>query len=131
MATMKLYLAARYDRRSEMRDVSAALAKAGHFVTSRWIYPRQSGPDLVSAIEDIEDLMEADCLVSFTERPIQSAPWAARGGRHVEFGVALASGKRLVVIGPRENIFHHLPRVDVFPTLGDWLAVLTSATAPS
>lgn len=69
--------------------------------------------------------------MKLTLRPSQSAPWAARGGRHVEFGVAVASCKRLVVIGPRENIFHHLPRVEVFPTLGEWLELFTRGPASS
>lgn len=116
---MRIYLAARFDRGAEMLDVAAALSRAGHFVTSRWIHGRQAGPDLVSAVEDVEDLASADCLVSFTEYPTQGVPWAARGGRHVEFGIALASGKRLCIVGPRENVFHHVPRVEVFIDLAD------------
>ncbi len=111
---MRIYLAARFDRSAEMVGVAGVLARAGHFVTSRWIHGRQNSPDLLSAVEDVEDLTRADCLVSFTERPTEGVPWAARGGRHVEFGVAVAMGKRLCVVGPRENIFHHLPRVEVF-----------------
>jgi hypothetical protein len=121
---MKIYLAARFDRSGEMLGVAAALSRAGHFVTSRWIHGRQNAPDLVSAVEDIEDLADADCLVSFTERPTEGVSWAARGGRHVEFGVAVATGKRVCVVGPRENIFHHLPRVEVFRSLDELVAGL-------
>jgi hypothetical protein len=121
---MRIYLAARFDRSGEMLDVASALSRAGHFVTSRWIHGRQNAPDLVSAVEDIEDLADADCLVSFTERPTEGVSWAARGGRHVEFGVALATGKRVCVVGPRENIFHHLPRVEVFRSLDELVAGL-------
>jgi hypothetical protein len=121
---MRIYLAARFDRSSEMLDVAATLSRAGHFVTSRWIHGRQNAPDLVSAVEDIEDLADADCLVSFTERPTEGVSWAARGGRHVEFGVAVATGKRVCVVGPRENIFHHLPRVEVFRSLDELIAGL-------
>ena len=71
----------------------------------------------MEAAEDLEDVLRADCLVSFTEEPAAGVAWAARGGRHVEFGIALAMGKRLCVVGPRENIFHHLPRVEVFRSL--------------
>jgi hypothetical protein len=121
---MRIYIAARFDRSSEMLDVGVGLARAGHFVTSRWIHGRQGAPDLVSAIEDIEDLADADCLVSFTEYPTQGVAWAARGGRHVEFGVALATGKRLCVVGPRENIFHHLPRVEVHRSVAELIEAL-------
>ncbi|HVZ70938.1 MAG TPA: hypothetical protein VHJ20_01070 [Polyangia bacterium] len=121
---MRIYLAARFDRSAEMLDVAAALSQLGHFVTSRWIYGRTNAPDLLSAIEDIEDLTDADCLVSFTEHPTKGVAWAARGGRHVEFGVALATSKRLCIVGPRENIFHHLPRVEVYRSLAELLDVL-------
>jgi hypothetical protein len=128
---MRIYLAARFDRSAEMRDVAGQLARAGHFVTSRWIYGRQNCPDLVSATEDIEDLTSADCLVSFTEYPVQAAPWAARGGRHVEFGVALAARLRLCIVGPRENIFHHLPKVEVYRTVGELLDGLAGRAEPA
>jgi hypothetical protein len=122
---MRIYLAARFDRSDEMRDIAASLARAGHVVTSRWIHRRQTGPDLVSATEDIEDLAAADCLVSFTEHPTRNVPWAARGGRHVEFGLALALGRRLCIVGPRENVFHHVPRVEIFPSATELLEALT------
>ena len=123
---MRIYLAARFDRSIEMLEVAASLARAGHFVTSRWIHGRQNAPDLVSAIEDVEDLADADCLVSFTEQPNRGVSWAARGGRHVEFGVALVTGKRLCVVGPRENIFHHLPRVETYTTVAELIAGLAN-----
>jgi len=114
---MKIYIAARYDRRFEMLGVAATLNRAGHEVTSTWIAGRADDLELVAAVEDLGDLARAECLVAFTEPPERGVAWAARGGRHVEFGVALAAGKRLCVVGPRENIFHHLPRVEVYPTL--------------
>jgi hypothetical protein len=36
-AAMRIYLAARYDRRHEMRDVARRLRAAGHAITSIWI----------------------------------------------------------------------------------------------
>jgi hypothetical protein len=39
----------------------------------------------------------------------------ATGGRHVEFGLALAQGKRVIIVGPRENVFHYLlPDAQIF-----------------
>ena len=110
---MRIYIASRYDRRFEMLGITGVLMRAGHSVTSRWIEGRGDGPE-VAAAEDFEDVLRADCLVSFTEEPAAGVTWAARGGRHVEFGLALAAGKRLCVVGPRENIFHFLPRVEVY-----------------
>ena len=42
------------------------------------------------ALEDYADVSAADIVVSFTEAP---GSGAARGGRHVEFGLALAWDK--------------------------------------
>lgn len=122
---MRVYIAARYDRRFEMLGVAASLIRAGHDVTSRWIEGGRGGDsDLVAALGDVGDLAHADCLVTFTEQPERNVAWAARGGRHVEFGIALACGKRLCVLGPRENVFHHLPSVEVYATVADLIAGL-------
>src|SRR4029079_13196343 len=108
-----------------MLRVASDLIRAGHEVTSRWIEGgRGDDPELVAAIEDVGDLERADCLVTFTERPERNVAWAARGGRHVEFGIALATGKRLCIVGPRENIFHHLLAVEAFATVADLVAGL-------
>ena len=68
------------------------------------------------ALEDYRDLQAADTVISWTEPPrVEST---ARGGRHVEFGLAMAMGKRLLVVGPRENLFHTMPNVRQFDEWG-------------
>jgi hypothetical protein len=120
---MRIYIASRYDRRFEMLGVTGVLMRAGHDVTSRWIEGRGEGPE-AEAHEDVADVLRANCVVSFTEEPAAGVPWSARGGRHVEFGLALATGKRLCIVGPRENIFHYLPSVEVYATLDDLVRAL-------
>lgn len=80
----------------------------------------------IFAQEDWDHMLAADCVVSFTEPKDTSS---RRGGRHVEFGGALALGKRLIVIGHRENIFHCLPQVEFFGCWEDALRALCSAPA--
>jgi hypothetical protein len=122
---MKIYIAAHYDRRFEMLGVAADLVRAGHEVTSRWIEGgRGEPPELLASVENFGDLARADCLVAFTESPCGGAASAASGGRQVEFGVALATGKRLFIVGPRETVFHHLPWVEVYPSTGELIAGL-------
>lgn len=70
------------------------------------------------ALEDLEDLMRADCCISFTCEP-GKPQGRNRGGRHVEFGYALARGYRLIVVGFRENIFHCMPQVEFYPQYSD------------
>jgi hypothetical protein len=123
---MRVYIAARYDRRFEMLGAAVALMRAGHEVTSRWIEGRGDAPEGLAAVDDLADLSRADCLVSFTDQPDRTVAGIARGGRHIAFGVALATHKRLCVVGPRESIFHHLPRIEVYATVADLVAGLAA-----
>ncbi len=121
---MKIYLASRYSRYLEMQKYRDILEAAGHTVTSRWINGNhQLSDDGLSdqakiserirlATEDMSDLLEADMCLFFSEQPRSTA---TRGGRHVEFGIFLGMNKTCIVIGPRENIFHCLPQVHLFP----------------
>lgn len=128
--SIKVYLAARYSRREELNGYAAQLRELGCVVTSRWLdgdhqvddrglsTEAEASERVRFACEDWSDLEDADWCISFTESP-RSAN--SRGGRHVEFGAALALGKRCVVVGPRENVFHCIPQVEVFP---DWTIFL-------
>lgn len=78
------------------------------------------------AQHDWDDVMAADVVISFTEQPRTAG--GSRGGRHVEFGAALAAGKRCIVVGWRENVFHCLPQVEFFPT---WAESMHHAIIPS
>lgn len=134
---IKVYLAGRYSRRQELCEYARTLREMGFEVTSRWLSGDHEldGRGLsVQAIpaerarfarEDWEDVTSADWCISFTEEPRAEK---SRGGRHVEFGAALALGLRCVVIGPRENVFHHLPSVVVHPTWDSWLATIAART---
>lgn len=130
----KVYLAARYSRRVEMQTYKKHLDALGFHVTSRWINGGHEidtdvphSPATLSelrgqfALEDIEDLESADWVISFTEP--NSSPRSA-GGRHVEFGIALALKKRVLVISQKENVFHHLPTVEFFNTWAEFLDTL-------
>jgi nucleoside 2-deoxyribosyltransferase len=64
------------------------------------------------AVLDLGDVDRADAVVLYTEPYGMAVPG---GGRHVEFGYGLGRGKRVVVVGPLENIFHWHPEVKVFP----------------
>lgn len=125
---MKLYLAARYDRMAELADIADSIEDLGHEVTARWL-EGNGNPDAESAAYDLTDVLVADGLVLFTEEPTASVPFAARGGRHVEFGYALKAGKRMFIVGPTENIFHELDQVARFADVGELLAYLGQASA--
>ena len=126
---MNIYLAARYPRREEVAGYALELEEAGHTVTSRWLsgddelienageFP--SGAGLIG-LEDLDDIASAEVLIAFTENPVlvPTLPAAARGGRHVEFGYAVAQKKQLIIVGPTENIFHTLSSIRRFDLWG-------------
>lgn len=133
---MKIYLAARYSRHPEMRGVRDVLTAMGHEITSRWIdmhggkYPASftaetlnSDPTYCGLLgqHDVEDVTAADTVISFTGE-------GGKGGRHVEFGIAVGLGKRLIIVGQREHIFHTLPEVEHFPSWRSLVIALASLT---
>jgi nucleoside 2-deoxyribosyltransferase len=113
---MKVYLAAQFHWKEEIRIKKLALEARGVIVTSTWTdeiaAPNCSLKDFSGdyhsemALRDLREIDEADALILFTVDP---DTLTRRGGRHVEFGYALGKGKVVAVVGPRENIFHHLP----------------------
>jgi hypothetical protein len=118
----KIYFAAAYSRKEEMREKRDLLEKEfGYHITSRWI--DQEGKDtfgLDGSINqktaeergkvDYVDIMESDICLFFTDVP------STTGGFHTEFGIGLVAGKNMVVIGPRLNVFQALPSIFHFPT---------------
>lgn len=143
-----VYLAARYSRREELAEYAAVLGFAGFSVTSRWLQgqhqidddgrpigddkeqrfedPDDDAPEIVRlrqrfVMEDLEDVRRSNWMIAFTEEPRKST---SRGGRHVEFGIAIERGIPIVVIGPRENLFHWGPWVTWFP---DWLSFVAAS----
>ena len=130
---MKIYIAARFSKRPEANALAQELKEMGHVITSRWVKPDSDhvAPTGLSqqaadserqrfAVEDLEDVIACDCCVSLMEEPRNNS----RGGRHVEFGIAVGLNKALVVIGPRETVFHHLPNVQHYETVSDFLDVV-------
>lgn len=131
----KIYLAGSYTRREELSAYRHQLGALGFIVTSRWLDgTHEIAADGLTndegteddrcrfATEDIADLQKADIVISFTE-PANSP--ASRGGRHVEFGMAIALGKACFTVGPQENVFHCLRYVPAFRNweiLLRWLA---------
>lgn len=123
---MNIYIAARYSRKEEMKKVRDVLQKAEFAVTSSWLDEPHGANTQLNELSDslneeyaqvdIDDINRADRILFFSESVL-----TPRGGRHVEFGYALAQGKSIDVVGPKENIFHYLPGVYNYPTFIDYL----------
>lgn len=127
---MRVYLSARFERQNEMRLYAEQLRAEGIEVLSAWHdidSPSSDGfsgiaPERLAwlAMLDLQQLAESNTLVSFSDR--QSGSPDPRGGKHVEAGVALGLGKRLLLVGDAENCFHHLPDVERFPAWPECMA---------
>jgi len=141
---LTFYLAGRYSRRGELCIYKADLEARGHRVSARWLKgehqvhgvcaarlveadgPVPVGEAVLFAEDDVEDRLASDVLVTFTEEPRSRA---SRGGRHVEYGIALGGRRgggdnhRIYVVGPLENVFYALPEIDGrFDDWGGFLA---------
>jgi hypothetical protein len=115
----RIYLIARFARRAEMREVAQELREMGHTITSSWIDIADSIADeeflawapheeiTRAAMEDWRDIDNADWVIAFTD-PSGDYPG---GARHAEFGLALAAGQRILLVGPREHLFHYAPAI--------------------
>lgn len=122
-----VYLAARFSKQPEMRKIRDLFLQEKINVTSTWLDQHPNGDlgddpvtDTRNAIRDLVDVRVADGLVFFSE-----AQLARRGGRHVEFGYALALGKPIYVVGNKENIFHYTPGIKHYQTVQEVVQEIT------
>ena len=120
---MKIYLAAKFERRLAIRPWADALWTLGHEVVSSWLnevsrMPGMSSPEFYKklAIKDLTEIRAADLLI------LDTAEASERGGKEVEWGYALGQfhGKLVWIVGPQRNVFHYLAD-RVFP---DWATCL-------
>lgn len=106
---MKAYIAAPYPERDVAIIVMQQLEAGGIEVTSTWLR-RLDQLTNSDARKDLVDVERADVLVALNPHGWEKK---GTGGRHVEFGYALALGKPIVLVGKRSNIFHYLDIVTV------------------
>lgn len=119
-----VYFAACFSRQTELLGYAAELHERGFLVRSRWLDSptklradelHRGGRGAEVARMDLEDLRGADVCIAFTETI--DASERGRGGRHTELGIALGLGQLVLIVGPREHVFHCLPDVVHHP---DW-----------
>jgi hypothetical protein len=115
---VKFYIAAQ--KQENARPARDAVVAAGHVCTASWIdlegyasIPRGPEQRIEAAKTCSAEVEDAHELILVSEADGSRV----RGGKHVETGMALAQGKRVHVIGQRENVFHWHPMVTVYPDL--------------
>ena len=127
---MKIYLACKFERRHEMRPVRDLLWEMGHEVVSTWI-DEVKRPEAMPiamfnkklALKDAAQIESADLFILDTQVDSE------RGGKEVEFGLALGRFQRVVIyiVGPARNVFHQLAdrRFDTWAECATTLKELT------
>lgn len=116
---MKVYLAAPWKYKHAASATKDILVSQGFRVVSTWT--EQPNEEVLPPAElrrfaqsDWDELREADTLVLLA--------YTKSEGKATELGGALAWGHRIVVVADDDqvahNVFYHLPRVTVVPSLG-------------
>lgn len=122
---MKIYLAAQFKEQPLMRQWEVKLKAAGHKVTSRWLYHTEedlkNNPNEAynKANIDLCDIDISDCMISHT---LNRGDLFTGGGRHIEYGYAMAKGKKLINVGGSESVFHTI--AITVPTIEDAIGML-------
>ena len=115
---MRVYLAHNYAAKESLLAIKKTLEAAGIEVTSRWIEAEPDNPyDLKvledEAVKDVEDVLSADAIIHFSDN------FGDRPGRgkYVELGIAIPSGKRILVVGKEQAgcVFYRLPQIEHYP----------------
>ena len=107
MQHYKIYIAANFSGRKVLHKTATKLERAGHRITSRWItegnnrrYKNWHTRATAAALRDKADVERAELMILDTLNKTR------RGGREVEFGIALQKGIPCWLVGQRRNIFH-------------------------
>lgn len=103
---MNIYLCAQFKEQPLMREWRRLLHNAGHTVTSRWLDVDECTETQraeLSANIDLDDIDISTVVISHT---LNRGDLFTGGGRHIEYGYALAKNKILVNIGGVESVFH-------------------------
>lgn len=107
-----IYIAGKYtakERLKRERNILRELDPSG--VSSSWLDEPEAtyyAPEdevarqIEMADRDWREVSAADCVV------VDTIDESTTGGREVEFGMAIALNRTLVVIGPARTIFHHI-----------------------
>jgi hypothetical protein len=109
-----VYIAGRSEDQALCQRLRARLAEHGIGCTASWldkVIDNQANQKR-AALMCMTDITRADVLVMLNPAKVHKS---GTGGRHTEFGIAIHAGKGVVIVGARENVFHHLDLVRCVP----------------
>ena len=117
---MKVYVAASFEQRDEVKDAHKQLTEAGHEITLDWTthkfldgHPEADKLQREYAIADVDGVLEADAYLLLLG-PRKSS------GAHIELGIALGAKKQhILLVGEiqQETLFYRHPTIQHVPSL--------------
>lgn len=123
----RIYIAASFEQRDEVRELYGRLREAGHIITADWtthkeIVSLESEEEREAlkrqyAIEDTEGVTSATVYVLLLGERKST-------GAHIELGIALGAGiGRICLIGNPDDaqLFYSHPTITTFPTADSFL----------
>ena len=116
---MIFYLAAKYDKRTELLPIAALLMLNGHAVRCEWLNGGHEGTLGDAAQWAQADLNDIDACSHFVLFNLPTHNPEASSGRHIEFGYALRQGKDCLVVGSGDSIF--FTTATRYKTIGEFL----------
>lgn len=103
---MKIYIAASHPNIEQAKLLAYKLDEAGFELVSIW-HDVDKAPAYNSAPRAIRDMLGVERCDLFIEFIGDNA---SKGGRHCELGMALAWGKKIILVGSDDGcVFTHLP----------------------
>lgn len=123
---MNIYIAGRFEDQFMLRDVSYMLIMQKHEIVSTWLWstdPYETDKEKAAiALKDYRDIIACNTLVLYSHL---GEPLPTRQAHSTELGLALAMGKRVILVGVKtDNVFHHLPSIEYCSTWGDLMKLL-------
>lgn len=121
---MKYYVASKYENKEDVREVMYAIVEHGHSITEDWTHSTETDGEKV-ALADKKGVEECDVFVGLFNIN------ANYKGAYIEFGMAIALGKEIVIIGEHadRSTFIHLPGIKKFSTIQEFSLSLQPASS--
>ncbi len=136
---MRIYVAGKWQEKSQVKQVQIALVNVGHEITHDWTIHEMGAhesqqdtdvqigthwydPDELAhqALGDLRGVQTCEAIVICAINPHKYS------GTLTEMGIALGCGRRVLIIGDciDGNIFTWLPEVKVYPSLAEVIDAL-------
>lgn len=129
----RIYLAGATSRAAELKQYAEAIRAYGHTITSRWhefaLTDAQPGHARLTQ-RDMYDIGSSNWLICFSGWPRRPDSGEAEFEELVEFGIALALGKRVILVGRKPNGYFDLDGMDHYSNFQSLITSVFMGSGP-